>query len=137
MKQLPHDLGLVAATERLEQSDAALLTPNVGRLCKAQGLIQSFGLQGVPDLLAEDHGRRVLRGDAVCRPAASAGADHGALIEAGQELVAVPAYSQTARIQPRPSEVPFATTPRAGRYSQPTQPCQPLAADTSSITLNR
>jgi putative membrane protein len=33
--------------------------------------------------------------------------------------------------------VPPATAPRAGRYSQPTQPCQPQCAETSSITSNR
>ena len=41
------------------------------------------------------------------------------------------------RSQPRPAEVPPATAPRAGRYSQPTQPSQPLWADTASITPNR
>lgn len=39
--------------------------------------------------------------------------------------------------QPSPSLVAPATAPRAGRYSQPIQPSQPQAADTSSITLNR
>ena len=35
------------------------------------------------------------------------------------------------------SLVPPATAPRCGRYSQPTQPCQPHWAETSSITSNR
>lgn len=43
----------------------------------------------------------------------------------------------SARSQPRPPDVPLATAPRRGRYSQPTQPCQPHWADTSSITSNR
>ena len=47
------------------------------------------------------------------------------------------AWPCSLRSQPRPSEVPFFTAPRAGLYSQPTQPCQPQAADTSSITWNR
>jgi hypothetical protein len=39
--------------------------------------------------------------------------------------------------QPSPCVVAPVAVPRAGRYSQPTQPSHPQAADTSSITLNR
>jgi hypothetical protein len=42
-----------------------------------------------------------------------------------------------ARSQPRPADVPPGSAPRLGRYSQPTQPCQPHCADTSSSTSNR
>lgn len=47
------------------------------------------------------------------------------------------AATPARRSQPRPEDVPFATAPRAGRYSQPTQPSQPHCAATSSITSNR
>lgn len=40
-------------------------------------------------------------------------------------------------LQPSPADVPPDAVPRAGRYSQPTQPSQPQAADTSSITSNK
>ena len=47
------------------------------------------------------------------------------------------ALARQARSQPRPWLVAPGAVPRAGRYSQPTQPSQPQAALNSSINSNR
>jgi putative protein-disulfide isomerase len=64
VEQLLRDAGLGAAAERLVAADAALLTANVERIRKAQGLMQAFGAQGVPAMVVTDErGSRLLRGD--------------------------------------------------------------------------
>lgn len=45
--------------------------------------------------------------------------------------------ADSADIQPSPSLVAPAAAPSAGRYSQPSQPVQPCAAESSSITPKR
>lgn len=60
------ELGLTAAADLLRQSGAELLAANAARIRHAQGLMQRFGLQGVPALVVSDgKGARVLRGDAL------------------------------------------------------------------------
>ena len=64
--QLLRDTGLSAAAERLVATDAPLLAANLERTRKAQGLMQTFGAQGVPALVVtDDRGSRLLRGDAL------------------------------------------------------------------------
>jgi uncharacterized membrane protein YdjX (TVP38/TMEM64 family) len=60
-----------------------------------------------------------------------------ALSIAGAALAPRRRNRQALARQPNPLVVPSATGPRDGRYSQPTQPSQPHAADTSSSTRNR
>ena len=63
-EQLLRDAGLSAAADRLVDGDAALLAANLERTGKAQGLMQSFGAQGVPAMIVtDDRGSRLLRGD--------------------------------------------------------------------------
>lgn len=63
---LLRDLGLAAAADRLAASDAELLAANAARIQKARGLMQTFGVQGVPALVVrDDKGSRLLRGDAL------------------------------------------------------------------------
>ena len=63
---LLREQGLGDAGDRLVAADAELLTANATRMRKAQGLMQSFGAQGVPALVvSDDKGRRLLRGDAL------------------------------------------------------------------------
>ena len=65
-EQLLRDAGLSAAADRLVDGDAALLAANFERTGKAQGLMQTFGAQGVPALVVTDErGSRLLRGDAL------------------------------------------------------------------------
>ena len=64
VEKLLRDQGLVAAANRLASSDAELLAANAARIQKAQGLMQTLGMQGVPALVVtNDKGRRLLRGD--------------------------------------------------------------------------
>lgn len=64
--ELLRDLGLAAAADRLTASDAELLAANATRIQKARGLMQTFGVQGVPALVVRnDKGSRLLRGDAL------------------------------------------------------------------------
>ena len=66
VEKLLRDMGLSAAADRLAAGDAELLTANAERVHKAQGLMQSFGAQGVPTLIVtDDKGRRLLRGNAL------------------------------------------------------------------------
>ncbi|QTN27099.1 DsbA family protein [Rhodoferax sp. AJA081-3] len=63
---LLRDLGLAAAADSLAASDAELLATNAARIQKARGLMQTFGVQGVPALVVHDvKGSRLLRGDAL------------------------------------------------------------------------
>ncbi|MEP7297503.1 MAG: DsbA family protein [Burkholderiales bacterium] len=62
--QLLRDAGLSAAAERLLATDAELLAANLDRIRKAQGLMQTFGAQGVPAMVVtDDRGSRLMRGD--------------------------------------------------------------------------
>ena len=64
--QLLRDQGLADAAHRLAAADAELRAANAARLRQAQGLMQSFGVQGVPALVVtDDNGRRLLRGNAL------------------------------------------------------------------------
>lgn len=64
--QLLRDAGLSAAADRLVAGDAALIAANLERTHNAQGLMQSFGAQGVPAMVVTDErGSRLLRGDAL------------------------------------------------------------------------
>ena len=66
VEKLLRDVGLTAAAELMSANDAALLTANAARMRKAQGLMQTFGAQGVPTLvIADENGSRLLRGDAL------------------------------------------------------------------------
>ena len=65
-EQLLRDAGLGAAAERLVADDAALIAANLERIRNAQGLMQTFGAQGVPAMVVTDErGSRLLRGDAL------------------------------------------------------------------------
>ena len=64
--QLLRGMGLDAAAERLTAGDAALQAAHAARIQKAQGLMQTFGAQGVPALVVTDeNGSRLLRGNAL------------------------------------------------------------------------
>ena len=64
VETLLRDLGLTAAADRLATPDAELLAANAARIQKAQRLMQTFGMQGVPALVVtDDTGSRLLRGD--------------------------------------------------------------------------
>lgn len=67
VEALLRDLGLAAAADRLAASDAELLAANAARIQTARGLMQTFGVQGVPALVVrdDDKGSRLLRGDAL------------------------------------------------------------------------
>ncbi|MES2877434.1 MAG: DsbA family protein [Pseudomonadota bacterium] len=66
VEKLLRDMGLSAAADCLAAGDAALLAANAARVHKAQGLMQSFGAQGVPTLIVTDsNGSRLLRGNAL------------------------------------------------------------------------
>lgn len=59
-------LGLAAAADGLAAGDADLLAANAARIQKARGLMQAFGVQGVPALVVRDEkGSRLLRGEAL------------------------------------------------------------------------
>lgn len=61
---LLRDWGQAVAADRLAASDAELLAANAARVQKAQGLMQTFGAQGVPALvLTDERGGRLLRGN--------------------------------------------------------------------------
>ncbi len=58
------DQGLAVAGDRLVSPDAALLTSNVARIQKAQHLMQTMGVQGVPALtVIHNNVLMLLRGD--------------------------------------------------------------------------
>lgn len=64
--QLLRDMGLDAAADRLAAGDPDLQAANTARIHKAQGLMQTFGAQGVPALVVTDeNGSRLLRGNAL------------------------------------------------------------------------
>jgi putative protein-disulfide isomerase len=64
VEALLRDQGLIAAADRLATPDAELLAINAARIQKAQGLMQTLGMQGVPALVVtDDKGSRLLRGD--------------------------------------------------------------------------
>lgn len=64
VEKLLRDQGLVAAADQLASSNAELLAANAARIQKAQGLMQTLGMQGVPALVVtDDKGSRLLRGD--------------------------------------------------------------------------
>jgi putative protein-disulfide isomerase len=64
--QLLSDAGLGAAAQRLLAGDAALIEANRERIARAQALMHSFGVQGVPALVVtDDKGARLVRGDAL------------------------------------------------------------------------
>ena len=66
VEKLLRDLGLAAAADRLDASDAELLAANAARIQKARGLMQTFGAQGVPALVvSDDKGSRLLSGNAL------------------------------------------------------------------------
>ena len=66
VEKLLRDLGLVAAAGSLAASDAELLNVNAARIQKARGLMQTFGVQGVPALMvSDDKGSRMLSGNAL------------------------------------------------------------------------
>ena len=66
VEPLLRSLGLGAAADRLVAGDAELLAANAARIQKAQGLMQTFGAQGVPALVVTDeNGSRLLRGNAL------------------------------------------------------------------------
>lgn len=59
-------LGLAAAADGLAAGNADLLAANAARIQKARGLMQAFGVQGVPALVVRDEkGSRLLRGEAL------------------------------------------------------------------------
>ncbi len=58
--KLLQDLGLATAANRLVAADAELLAANATRIHKAQGLMQTFGAQGVPALVVSDGQRTQL-----------------------------------------------------------------------------
>ncbi|MDD5334023.1 MAG: DsbA family protein [Rhodoferax sp.] len=64
VETLLRDRGLAAAADRLASADDELLAANAARIRKAQGMMQSFGAQGVPALaVSDDRGRRLLSGN--------------------------------------------------------------------------
>ncbi|MEO8121306.1 MAG: DsbA family protein [Rhodoferax sp.] len=66
VEKLLRDLGLTAAADSLATADAELLAANSARIEKAQGLMQTFGAQGVPAIVITDvKGSRLLRGNAL------------------------------------------------------------------------
>ncbi len=66
VEKLLRDMGLSTAADRLAAGDTELLAANAARVHKAQGLMRSFGAQGVPTLIVkDDNGSRLLRGNAL------------------------------------------------------------------------
>ncbi|OGB35137.1 MAG: protein-disulfide isomerase [Burkholderiales bacterium RIFCSPLOWO2_12_FULL_61_40] len=66
VETLLRDLGLAVAADRLAENDVELLAANAARIQKAQGLMHTFGAQGVPALVVTDgHGSRLLPGNAL------------------------------------------------------------------------
>ncbi len=66
VEKLLRDMGLRAAAERFVAGDTELLADNAARVRKAQGLMRTFGAQGVPALIVtDDNGSRLLRGNAL------------------------------------------------------------------------
>jgi putative protein-disulfide isomerase len=63
-EQLLRERGLIDAAVRLVAADAALLAANLERIRKAQALMQTYGLQGVPAVVVTDaRGSRLLQCD--------------------------------------------------------------------------
>ncbi len=66
VEKLLRDVGLSAAADRLVAADAVLLSTHLARIQNAQGLMRTFGAQGVPALVVTgEQGSRLLRGDAL------------------------------------------------------------------------
>src|ERR1035437_9479643 len=62
------DQGLAVAANRFAAADVELLAANAVRIQKGQGLMQTFGAQGVPALVvSDDKGGRLLSGQALYR----------------------------------------------------------------------
>jgi putative protein-disulfide isomerase len=62
--KLLRDAGLGPAADRMAAGDRETLAANAARLRKAQGLMQSLGVQGVPALvITNGQGSRLLRGE--------------------------------------------------------------------------
>ena len=66
VEKLLRDTGLVAAADRLTTGDAQLRMANDARIQRAQRLLQTFGITGVPNLVVTNgSGSRLLRGNAL------------------------------------------------------------------------
>jgi putative protein-disulfide isomerase len=66
VEKLLRDQGLAVAANRFAAADAELLAANAVRIQKGQGLMQTFGAQGVPALVvSDDKGGRLLSGQAL------------------------------------------------------------------------
>ena len=66
VEKLLRDLGLAAAADRLDASDAELLAANAARIQKARGLMQTFGGEGFPALVVSaDNGCWLLSDNAL------------------------------------------------------------------------
>ena len=66
VEKLLRELGFTVAADRLVADDAELLAANAARIQKARGLMQTFGVQGVPTMVvSDDKGSRLLNGNAL------------------------------------------------------------------------
>jgi putative protein-disulfide isomerase len=66
VEKLLRDQGLAVAANRFAAADVELLAANAVRIQKGQGLMQTFGAQGVPALVvSDDKGGRLLSGQAL------------------------------------------------------------------------
>lgn len=66
VEKLLRDMGLVAAAELLATGDAELRLANEARLKRAQQLLHTYAITGVPNMvLTNENGSRLLRADAL------------------------------------------------------------------------
>ncbi len=66
VEKLLRDMDLVAAADLLATGDTELRLANDARLQRAQHLLRTYGITGVPNIVvANDSGSRLLRGDAL------------------------------------------------------------------------
>ena len=66
VKKILHDMGLVTAATRLTIGDTELRLVNSARLQHSQHLLHTFGITGVPNIVATNvKGSRLLAGDAL------------------------------------------------------------------------
>lgn len=66
VEKLLRDMGLVAAADLLATGDAELRQATDARIQRAQHLLQTYGITGVPNIVVtDDNGSRLLRGDAL------------------------------------------------------------------------
>jgi putative protein-disulfide isomerase len=66
VEKLLRDRGLVAAADLLSTGDAELRQATDARIQRAQHLLRTYGITGVPNLVVTDHnGSRLLGGDAL------------------------------------------------------------------------